>query len=473
MASEATLKVWIDKLLLGRAEAAEQQLTTERARHASMAAEFELIAAGKHPRYWTLEKGDVLLRQTGERRTPKLGEWIKPDDGSYQLVGVADFYDEQPIYRRIDAPSGEPVQPSPAPVEEPEPAKYQANGGRLYYCGELLAQFYAHVGGHVQSDLQASSKCAAYLNGSSPEHATIREQAAEIERLKAELKSLKFQHDSLDEIMEELRAKLNPAVGRHSSSLAGCVHDAVSQLASLRSQLQQANEQVERGGRAITKPTLGSVIHDLRDGNNKQLADFLEAGMAEVRIIPAAPAEASEGSKTYPGNPPDDSGDWEFSQTQGMWFKRRNAIPAPAPAAKSEKWRVNNFRVHPANGERDEFAIVLAEAEPPTKEQSKDAADWLNRRAEIESQLAQLAKYKRDAEAWGKPNRDAEAVAAMRSKNISVVRLFHNATWEARHDVAGFPYTKSQPFSDPADAVLSLAAQLASQADQQHGKEQA
>jgi len=60
-----------------------------------------------------------------------------------------------------------------------EGRKYKAHLGKLFYGDDLLAQFYAHVGGHIQSDLQASSQCAAYLNCQSPEHTRVRELEAE------------------------------------------------------------------------------------------------------------------------------------------------------------------------------------------------------------------------------------------------------------------------------------------------------
>ncbi len=83
----------------------KRQLATERASHANMAAEFELIAAGKHPRYWTLEPNDVLYRPTNETRRAVKGEWYLYDGADFQKCDRPQTVFQYPIYRRIDAPA--------------------------------------------------------------------------------------------------------------------------------------------------------------------------------------------------------------------------------------------------------------------------------------------------------------------------------------------------------------------------------
>ena len=105
MASEAILQVRIDKWLLERAESAEAQLATERARHAAMAADYEKIATGTHPGYWMLEPGDVLFRPTETRRV-RYGEWFRDVYGDLDCWDSRfESSDECKIYRRIDAPA--------------------------------------------------------------------------------------------------------------------------------------------------------------------------------------------------------------------------------------------------------------------------------------------------------------------------------------------------------------------------------
>lgn len=224
MASEAkertatVISVMVDNLqdavaeLVEQLKAAEQQLATERARHASMAAEFEKIAAGKHERYWTMEPGDVLLRPSGEVRKVRDGEWFRKGDDRYirhdGYLTVSKF----PIYRRIDAPAA--AEPLPPPVSEQEGERFfvePRNNWRevdvLERVGKttfVIARFSETNG----DPFIRASNYALYLNGKSSLHATIREQAAEIERLKLTVltrdDAIRFLEKERDEIWAQL-----------------------------------------------------------------------------------------------------------------------------------------------------------------------------------------------------------------------------------------------------------------------------
>jgi hypothetical protein len=82
-----------------------------------------------------------------------------------------------------------------------------------------------------------------------------------------------------------------------------------------------------------------------------------------------------------------------------------------------------------------------------TQSEAADALDWHQKRAEIESQLAQLAKYKRDAEAW-------EAVGKQRIAIDYEPRCGGAIQWHAHRGM------ECVVQDSPLDAVLSLAAQL-------------
>lgn len=128
------------------------------------------------------------------------------------------------------------------------------------------------------------------------------------------------------------------------------------------------------------------------------------------------------------------------------------ANPSPAPAAESGKWAVEAAKVRP-NG-RLEF-VVYRQGRELTQGDADDAAEWLENRAEIESQLAQLAKYKRDAEAWEKDHR---AMEAMERHSMSVVQCYPD--WRAC--VMGRDH-EGVIRASHLDAVLALAASLSQQ----------
>lgn len=154
--------------------------------------------------------------------------------------------------------------------------------------GEEVAEYRDHV---------RACSVLAYLNGNYPEHRHIEQQHAKLKGLHATIR------EQADEI-ERLKGAVT-AVAKACGVVDG-------------------------------SPSAGFLVAVI-EGWKKVASGppVVEYVAPQPEAKPPAPAEASEGSKPYPGNPPDDSGDWEFNQEQGVWFKRRNTVPAPAPAAES------------------------------------------------------------------------------------------------------------------------------------------
>jgi len=198
--------------LLSRLKAAEQRATDIETRTAVKLAEFAKLtdiidaeckrlgidwhgsasttlkavieAAGVKP-------GDVCYRPTGETRPPKNGEWYQFRNSETIDNAVSDWNDvvenHRKIYRRLESPANQiadaekMVEPSPAPAEEPERGSLRSELERLagsLESGDCTRKWASKFLWTIIEDLDG-------IYSTSP--TTIREQAAEIERLKAAL----------------------------------------------------------------------------------------------------------------------------------------------------------------------------------------------------------------------------------------------------------------------------------------------
>lgn len=433
-----------------------------------------------------LVPGDTIVEIDGKRyrreavaRLPKNGEkfYIELEG----VVTVERDFDHSKFHILHEITEAEPaaeadsrpeLAPSPETGEQRE-RHYVVAGDSVWYVWEYrgpLGKFLVASG----ETPEIAKSIAAYLNGNAPEHATIREQAAEIERI------------------ETAVAELISFGNGTSGTLKGDLHILASFIAearewaaentSLRAQLQQAKEcqrcearytrmlmlmadcgislepmagvGAAKCWRASMQGETWSYFHSAIDAVEAAASNYdarkaapsqpakpetadngapARAAIKAGEIVVTAPAAASEGSKFHEGE--------KCGGCSGPLEVTRHAIcetcapdpefaPSPAPAAESGK--VDERRV---------YGGWLTESE----------YQWLNRRAEIESQLAQLAAYKRGHEAW----------EAVKKWKIGIDLSHDGKDWVARgwrRDELLTPHA-----SDPVDAVLALAAKCDAQ----------
>lgn len=162
---------------------------------------------------------------------------------------------------------------------------------------------------------------------------------------------------------------------------------------------------------------------------------------AEIERLKVALTTVARACGVVDGSP---SAEFLVAVIEG-WKKVASGPPiveCPAPAAESGKWYADREVLPMGHGvlHQIRYRGKLTDADLAA------AADWLEKRSEIESQLA---KYKRAAEAWEAVRKHRIFIAIIRGKWYAV-----SADTTGSH------------CDDPADAVLSLAARRASQADQ-------
>jgi len=267
------------------------------------------------------------------------------------------------------------VEPSPAPAEEPERGSLRSELERLagsLESGDCTRKWASKFLWTIIEDLDG-------IYSTSP--TTIREQAAEIERLKAALTTV----------------------------ARACGVESGSPSAEF----------------------LVSVI----EGWKQLVTAYRDAEE------PAAPQPEAKGASELPV----ENDEWRKRSIQEMRediFGESPSTSLSAGDGEAEQWAVEAARVRD-NG-RIEF-VVYRKSRELTQGDADDAADWLNRRAEVE---AQLAKYKRDAEAWEKLER-------WKSEISYVPKAQQWAAWFYAGDA-----TVCAHGDKPLDAVLALAAQL-------------
>lgn len=237
-----------------------------------------------------------------------------------------------------------------APVEEPERLSHRweaRNIGVGHWCllkdGKVLEQRDAEEVSALMNFCDwMRPKTEAWLRDGGPEptiEATISEQAAEIERLKgtiaAQLREIKRWTYAMRTTADAIKCELTDDDGP----------DDVAKKILIRYAVVGTED------------------------------DPTDSGIA--------PAEASEGSKAWYDN--------LNAESIARNEREHHGKPAPAPAAESGSLSAAYVQIGPSN----RFCVFGFES----KADCARAIDWLSKRTEIESQLAKLAKYKRDADA--------------------------------------------------------------------------
>lgn len=240
--------------------------------------------------------------------------------------------------------------------------------------------------------------------------------------------------DKFHEWLKGLRVQAIDAQNWHAR-----IRELEAEVEQLNAMLQRANEQIEKKDRALMSATPAQPAKP-------------ETGKAGEIVEYAGKRYRREAKFSYPK-----AGDkfWH-DPTNNVWIADQDYT--------NNAWRlVHEITDEPAPSPHVEIGgqeplkcgfdaqVKLYISGFASKSEQADAADWLNRREEIESQLA---TYKRDAEAWEKDHRAMEAVRGHRME-LSARESF----------VAKCPQSTKAIVvaSDPADAFLSLASPLKGQ----------
>jgi hypothetical protein len=323
-------------------------------------------------------------------------------------------------------------------------------------------------------DVPVVDQVLAYLNQCSPEHARIRELEQELDILKtAGTEDAQAAIDALNWVFNEC------GTGEELRACGPTLEDRKQHCISYAKRMKQENERLKAEVQANDElePTgwyLKSPSHP-----------------AQPETAKHDPAAASEGSEL-----PMDSDQWRQDAIEAI----REEIAAAAPAAESggaewltKCWQSQQFGVYKPDW------LLFADGKGYSKEQAESAADWLNRRSEIERELdilrvahdadpgmqvaadrlaeeieranrseeqvasleSQLAQLQQKAEAWEK---DHKAMEFVRRWGVDVLYRSSSGRWWAQIDDLDSPKDgiQGEDCSDPADAVLALAAQLES-----------
>lgn len=300
-----------------------------------------------------------------------------------------------------DLPVGEEPLPPPVSAQEGERGYWYhilpGNGEWELWHDHVngSALKVGSVDGNLFSERDAQG-IAAYLNGTSDLHTTIREQAAEIERLK------NANHGKRQWI-DRLARTLNATPEGDPASYEGpyVAQEVIRAAESLRSELQQAKEEAERRRKAMQHKLTFPGGHEVSLCNCDSCVNFRSLAGRPSKGDPdtsqPAPAAASEGSKAH--DPFTTIGPRRKTLDQLAVEALQQASdagltmpePAPAPAAESP-WSVVSVSMGddtiPALRLRDRF---------PDRDMLHAAADWLDRRTATESRLSALQQQ---AEAW-------------------------------------------------------------------------
>jgi hypothetical protein len=294
--------------------------------------------------------------------------------------------------------------PSPAPAEEPEPKMYCAkpDGSATYgvynqATGEYVARSMMQV---------VAINYAAYLNGSAPEHfrasrakelagyvaaqlreierldATIREQAEEIERLNSKIEayhadreSLRSQLQQATEQLESLRTK--PSVDDYVQAFEESTRPIVAPVEASEGS-KVPSPAVTRSGNVMSADSPAQAGDESSDAGDRLASPSLPAVDGE--------AEPESGKLT------DDEIERELSAAgidmQPAYERLRKMIDAAKECSTFCELR----QIHDRTG-----ALVYSVIIGPDREEAALARDWILKRSEVE---AQLAAYRRDAEAW-------------------------------------------------------------------------
>jgi hypothetical protein len=386
-------------------QAAEQRAADIETRHKNMAAEFELIAAGKHPRYWTIEPGDVLFRRDGKERKPIRGEFFGVVGGD--VIRASWDFDsrEFPIYRRLESPAnqiadaGKMVEPSPAPAEEPEPKRIVEHQGKRYrFIGTIRCQAYGeHFWHHPSNEVWRAEQ--DYSNNA---YEILEEVSLEATRL------------------NKLR-----------------VDEALAANEKHRETLQKLREANQR--RIELEDTKSALLTQI-----EHLKDY----QARVLDPMATPQPEAKGAS-------DDDNvmtfftDADIADIDAGFPSPSHSLPAGDGEAEPAESGKNYYGVAVASPGHN---VITYGGRFMCEGHAQAAAAVLNNRDSLMETLeSKLAKYKRDAEAW----------EAVRVGGYSVIReLGREKYFIQLCGISRDQYSHGESVSDPVDAVLSLAAQL-------------
>ncbi len=334
--------------------------------------------------------------------------------------------------QRADAVVSAPAPALPAEegeryIVEVRGSEFSAAAVRHSNGGSEIATVNGHgyVGSEPCGPIAIAKKLAAYLNQSAPEHARIRELETEVERLKADNERLAdrqlpdmwevygpkpSEKERIIEAAKRLVIQVQTLSLGEGSELRAedaeaiiAVREAVKKTERVATPAQPAKPEMgkryqlahERGCTCVQTVEqdgmrdVFTTIASFSDGGGHKASESAKSFLQLITSSPAHPAKPEMGKIKLPPT------EYFYERAMRESAKIKQA-PYPSPHVETggqPKWEIHqDYSAGPCRVEWNDGSRFGA-----TADQAATAVHWLNRREEVESQLA---TYKRDAEAW-------------------------------------------------------------------------